>query len=90
MAKKKDEPEVLVDALDGVKEKRAGEQATRQVRLYGDIADMLGWIADLVQKDTGKKFSSARFLDPHVRPIILAAYEPYKARVEKIKKALDE
>lgn len=88
MAKKKDEQEV--DALDGVREKRAGEMNTRQVRLYEDIADMLGWIADLVQKDTGKKFSSARFLDPYVRPIILSAFEPYKARVEKIKKALDE
>lgn len=87
MAKKKEE---TPDALAGIREKKQGEMPTRQVRLNEDIADMLGWIADLVQKDTGKKFSSARFLDPVVRPVILAAFEPYRSRVEKIKKALDE
>ena len=87
MAKKKEE---MPDALDGIREKKQGEMPTRQVRLNEDLADMLGWMADLIQKDTGKKFSSARFLDPHVRPVILAAFETYRQRVEKIKKALDE
>lgn len=79
-----------VDVENGLRIKKTQEKQTKQVRLYEDVAEMLSWLAKMVEADTGKNWSTARFLDPHVRPIVEAAYEPYRSRVEKIKKALDE
>lgn len=74
----------------GFVDDQPNEWVTKQVRLKADLADMLGWIAKLTEKDTGRKYSTARWLDPLVRAAIEAEYEPFRARVEKIKKTLDE
>ena len=74
----------------GIIDEEVNEWTTRQVRLKADLADMLGWISRLIEKDTGHKFSSARWLDPLVRGPIEAEYAQYAARVEKIKRALGE
>lgn len=93
MAKKVNQPAETgpsVDVENGLRIKKVQEKQTKQVRLYEDLADMLSWLAKMVEADTGKNWSTARFLDPIVREAILAAFESYRARVEKIKKALDE
>lgn len=74
----------------GIVEERVPEWATKQIRLKADLADMLGWIAKLQEKDTGHKYSTARWLDPLIRDAIVAEYEQFRLRVEKIKKTLDE
>ncbi len=62
------------DATDG---------GTRHLRVYGDLADMVGWIVRI------EKTSSAKLVDPLIRPQITARYKQIEKLVEQIKKAED-
>lgn len=54
------------------------------VRLYSDVADMIGWI---VKVEGG---SAAQVVDPLIRPQIVSRYERIKPLVERIKKSQEE
>jgi hypothetical protein len=62
----------------------ADETGTRQVRVNGDIGEMIGWIYEI------EGVSSAVLLDPLVRPQVTARYERIRATVEKIKRRREE
>jgi hypothetical protein len=63
------------------------DEGTRMVRLYTDLADMIGWIVKL----SGKKgYTAAQLVDPLLRPQIVARYDQIKPQVDKIKKAQAE
>ena len=82
-----------VDLSAGLKEGKdeSKEPKTRQVRLQKDLADMLAAIGRYYSAEKGgRNWSSARFLDQYVRPVIEKAYEPFRERDEKYKKALKE
>lgn len=66
------------------KEDGSGDAGTRMVRLYNDVADMIGWIVEL------EGGTAAQLLDPLIRGPIIARFERIKPQVQKIKKARDE
>jgi hypothetical protein len=55
---------------------------TRMVRVAEDLAEKLGWIAD-INDDT----TIADFVDPILRPAVNAAFDRIKPTVEKIQAA---
>lgn len=65
----------------GRPKKADGDQATKHVRLFEDIAEWVGWI---VRIEGG---SSSQLLDPLVRAPILARYKKIEHLVEEIKGA---
>lgn len=66
------------------KEDSSGDAGTRMVRLYNDVADMVGWIVEL------EGGTAAQLLDPLIRAAILARYKRIEPQVIKIKKAREE
>lgn len=65
----------------GRPKKEAGEAGTRGVRVYADVAEMLGWI---LRVDGG---TSAGLLDPLIRPQVVSRYAAIEGAVEAIKRA---
>ena len=61
--------------------KSDGDQATRHVRLFEDIAEWVKWV---VRVEGG---SSAQLLDPLIRAPILARYKKHEKAIEAIKAA---
>lgn len=61
--------------------RRPSGEETRQIRVSGDLADMLGWI---VRLEGG---SAPQIIDPLVRPEIEARYKRIESFVEKVKAA---
>lgn len=61
--------------------KEDGDQGTRHVRVFNDLADMVGWIHFF----TGE--SVAQILDPMLRGPLVKQYADYEPRAEAIKKA---
>lgn len=69
----------------GRPKKGDGDGETRQIRVFKDLADMLGWIQRLSQAD-GKDTTVAQIIDPLIRAEVTRQYEPFRERAEKIKK----
>lgn len=61
-----------------------GEKGTRQIRVFDDMADMIGWVTRI------NGGNAAQLVDPLLRPAISSAYKMIEADVERIKKAEDE
>lgn len=59
------------------------EPDDRQVRVFKDLADMIGWI-HFFERKAGRKVSIAQLLDPLLRKQVTKLYEPYAALVESI------
>lgn len=66
--------------------KADGERGTRQIRVFEDIADMLGWVYHF-RDQAGDHTSIAQLADPLLRAQVVAMYEPYRPAVEAIKAA---
>lgn len=60
---------------------RKGENGTRQIRVYDDLADMIGEILDV------EGGTAAALIDPLVRPQVSAKHEQLRSEIEKIRKA---
>lgn len=63
----------------GRPKKDDGGSETRQVRVFTDVADMLGWISFFEGKTV------AQILDALVRDRVVTLYQPYIKEVERIK-----
>lgn len=61
----------------------AREKATTHVRVFADIAEMIGWIVRVEKKD--QRGGSAQLLDPLIRPQIKAKYERYAPIIDRLK-----
>lgn len=61
-----------------------GDQGTRQVRVFEDLADKLGWLTRI------NGGNAAQILDPLIRPSIESAFKMIEADVERIKRAEEE
>ena len=70
----------------GRPKKSEGEKGTRHVRVFEDIADMLGWVYHF-REQAGHRESVAQIVDPLIRAQVAAMYEPYRAAVEAIQAA---
>jgi hypothetical protein len=60
--------------------KEDGESATRQVRVFHDLADMIG---DIIDVQGG---SAANLVDPFLRPSVLALHNTLKPLIDQMKK----
>jgi FtsZ-binding cell division protein ZapB len=69
-------------AKGGRPKKEDGDQETRQVRVFGDVADKLADLALVYPKTT------AQVLDPLIRAEVEALHEKYKPLIEEAKAAL--
>lgn len=58
-----------------------GEQGTRQIRVFDDLADKLSWIVRVL--DT----STAQLLDPMIRADIESLYQRHEPAILRIKAA---
>lgn len=58
-----------------------GEATTRQIRVFEDLADKIGWIIEI------EGGSVANLVDPLLRNAIETRYEGISAAVEAIKRA---
>lgn len=58
-----------------------GERGTRQIRVFEDMADMIGWITRI------NGGSAAQLVDPLIRESIESAFKMIEADVERIKRA---
>lgn len=68
------------------KTERADGEATRQIRVFKDLADMLGEIHDM--KDG--QDSIANIVDPWLRPHVLAEHARLKELIDQMKKLREE
>lgn len=66
--------------------KHEGGRGTRQIRVFEDIADMLGWVYHFREQAGGRE-SIAQIVDPLLRAQVVALYEPYRPAVEAIQAA---
>lgn len=64
--------------------KAEGDQGTRLIRAFDDLADMISWI---VRVEGG---TTAQLIDPMIRPQVVARYTKHLAVVERIKAAEEE
>lgn len=69
----------------GRPKKAEGEKATRHVRVFNDIADMIGWIYYFESRKV--KTSVAQIIDPLIRDRVVERFGPYQAPAEAVKKA---
>lgn len=69
----------------GRPKKDEGEKGTRHVRVFEDLADMIGWIYYFESKE--EKTSVAQIIDPLLREKVQERYAPYAARVKKMEEA---
>lgn len=58
-----------------------GESGTRQIRVYDDLADMIG---EILEVEGG---TAAAFIDPLVRPQITAKHAQLETEIQRIRKA---
>lgn len=65
----------------GRPKKADGDRGTRHVRVFEDLADMIGWIYHF------EGGSVAQILDPLLREQVATRYAPYAAAVAQIKSA---
>jgi hypothetical protein len=72
----------------GRPKKSDGEQPTRHVRVFEDLADMIGWIYHFESQE--EKTSVAQILDPMLRAQVAARFAPYAEKVKKILAAEQE
>lgn len=59
--------------------KDAGDQATKQVRLFTDVAEMVADLADVLGKST------AQICDPFIRGDIGELWKEHKTRIDRMK-----
>jgi len=62
-----------------------GDQTTRQVRVFVDIADMVGWIHYFEHEKSGENV--AQIIDPMIRDAVVKRYMEYRKRAEAMAKA---
>jgi hypothetical protein len=60
---------------------KKGENGTRQIRVYDDLADMIGEIIDV------EGGTAAALIDPLLRPQISAKHRQLEPEIQKIRKA---
>lgn len=64
-------------------DKAREKKGTTHVRLFTDLAEMIGWIVR-VEKKTGKD-GAAQLLDPMIRAQVTARYNKYLPHIQKLK-----
>jgi hypothetical protein len=69
----------------GRPKKAEGEKGTRHVRVFEELADMIGWIYYFESQQ--EKTSVAQILDPMLREQVLKRFEPYQDRVKRMQEA---
>lgn len=62
-----------------------GEARTKHVRINGDLARMLGEVLDAL--GGSPEWTSARFLDPHIRGPIQRAHKQHEELIQKLKRS---
>jgi hypothetical protein len=62
----------------------AGDQATRQVRVFSDLAEMIAEVVEVVD------VASANLLDPILRPDVEALHEKHLPRILKLRAAKEQ
>ena len=70
----------------GRPKKAEGERATRHVRVFADLAEMIGWIYHF-RTQAGEQISVAQILDPILRDGVAELYAPYANAVKEIERA---
>jgi hypothetical protein len=66
------------------RKKTVKDDGTKQIRVFDDLADMIGWIIKL------EGGTVAKLIDPILRPEIVAKYARYEKQVEQLKKAASQ
>lgn len=59
----------------------AGDQGTRQVRVFADLADIISVLTDVLGQ------SCAQLLDPMIRPDLEALHDRYRTQIDAVLQA---